>query len=169
MILLVEICYFWEAYLIPTVLILVLLQVVPAAPQHIGCTTMPTVCHSISSHAHQVWRLVGTVSTQVRSRLDVVAPSVASSNILKHTLSHVLSILGVVLWLLTIYQCHSIDIIILMIGVLISSHDELFLSSFEADWTYWLGTLARDVDVCHVLVWATSGLWWDVVLSLLVC
>ena len=113
---------------------------------------MPTVGHSISRHTHQVWRLVGTVTTQVRSRLDVVATSVASSNILKHTITHVLSILGVVLWLLTVDQCHSVYIIILMVGVLISSHDELFLSSFEADWTYWLDTLAGDVDVCHVLV-----------------
>ena len=54
-----------------------------------------------------------------------------------------------------------------MVGVFVSSHDELFLRPFETNWTHRFGTLARNIDVCH-LIWATSWLGWNLVLPLLV-
>lgn len=61
--------------------------------------------------------------------------------------------MGVVLvLLLSVNQRHSIYIIILVMVVLVSSHDQLLLCSLQADRSDGLGTVARDIDISHVLI-----------------
>ena len=66
---------------------------------------------------------------------------------------YVLPIVRIVLWLLlAIDQGNSIHIVILMMIVLVPPHDKLFLSSLEANRSYRLGTIARNIDVSHILI-----------------
>ena len=74
--------------------------------------------HSIIIHAHQVRRIVGPVPAVVR---HVVASLILHLCIL---ISYVLSVMRVVLRvLLTINERHTIDVIVLVIVVFVSSHD----------------------------------------------
>jgi len=65
---------------------------------------------------------------KVGTRLDVVAGSILSS----HSFSNILSIMGIILRrLLSINQCDSINVVVLIVvGILVAAHDELFLCSF---------------------------------------
>ena len=165
MILLIQVCYLRQANLVATILILILFQVVSSTSHHVGRPAMSAVCDSIASHAHQVRRLVGSVATQVGSRLNVIATSVGDS--WHYAFTHVLSILRVVLWLLSIDERHPIDVIVLVVRVLVSTHNQLLFGSFQTNWPYRLGTLAGYVDVGHVLVGAATRLRRDVVLMTL--
>lgn len=116
---------------------------------------MPAVGEAVTAHANEVWRLVrrrsiAVAATKIRTRLDVVAD--ASGHALHYTIANVLPILRVILRLLTVNERNSIDIVILMICILITSHDQIFLCFFQTDWTYGLGALARDIDISHVLI-----------------
>ena len=84
----------------------------------------------------------------------VVAPLILHVCIL---ISYVLSVMRVVLRvLLTINERHTIDVIVLVIVVFVSSHDQVLLSSLQAHSSHWLGSIAGYVDVCHVVILVAS-------------
>ena len=61
--------------------------------------------------------------------------------------------MGVVLMLLLpVNQGHSIYVVILVMIVLVSSHDQLLLCSLQPNWSHGFGTITRDVDISHVLI-----------------
>ena len=92
--------------------------------------------HSIIRHTHQVRRVVRSISTLVR---NIVASLILHVRIL---FSHVVSVVGIVLrMLLTINQCNSVDVVILMMVILVSSHNQFFFSSFQPYGTYRFRTI----------------------------
>lgn len=127
---------------------------------------MPTTSDAFTCHTHQVRGLIRSIAAQIGSWLDIISSSV-SSNSLYYALSHVLSILWVVCRLLAVDQCYSIDIVILMVCVFVSAHDEFLFCSLEADGSDWLWTFTRYVHISHVLICHSSRLRWDVILSAL--
>lgn len=124
---------------------------------------MPAAGHAVAGHAHEVRGLVGAVA-QVAARLDVVAAPGRHS--LHDAIAYVLSILRIVLRLLAVDQCHPVDVVVLVVGVLVTPHYQLLFSFLQTDWSKRLGTLTRDINVGHVLIGASSGLRRDVVLAL---
>jgi hypothetical protein len=119
------VCYLGETNLVPTILILILLQIVSSTPDHVRRASMPAVGHAVPGHAHQVRRLVRAVA-QVGPGLDVVAT--AGRHALHDAVADVLAVLRVVLRLLAVDQRHSIDIVILVVGMLVTPHDQLLFS-----------------------------------------
>lgn len=122
---------------------------------------MPTVGQAITTHTDKVRRLirrrpVAIAASEIRTRLDVVANTRRHS--LYDAVANVLAILRVVLGLLTVDQCNSIDVVILMVGVLITSHYQVFLCFFQPDGAQRLGALTRYIDISHILIRATSRL-----------
>ena len=85
-----------------------------------------------------------------RSRLYVVAN--ARWHSLNDAVTNVLPILRVILGLLPVYQSHSIYIVVLVVGVLVPSHNEVLLGLLESYGAHWLGSFAGNVHVRHVLV-----------------
>lgn len=66
---------------------------------------------------------------------------------------NVLTVMRVVMrLLLPINESHSVHIIILMMIILVSSHDQLFLRSFQTDGTHRLSPIARNIDISHILI-----------------
>ena len=66
---------------------------------------------------------------------------------------HVLPIVRVVLrLLLAIDQRNSIHIVILVMVVFIPPHDQLFLRSLEPYRSDRLRSIARNIDICHILI-----------------
>ena len=128
---------------------------------------MPAICETVTTHTDEVWRLVWrwsiAVTAEVRTRLNVVPDT--SWHLLNDAIANVLPILWVILWLLTINERNSIDIVILMISIFITSHDQVFLCLFQADGTNWLSAFTRYIDICHILVRATSWLWRYMIMS----
>ena len=110
---------------------------------------MPSVGHAVTSHAHEIRWLVWPV-LKVGTWLDVVASSILSS----HSFSNILSIMGIILRrLLSINQCDSINVVVLIVvGILVAAHDELFLCSFKADGSYRFGTFARNINISHIRI-----------------
>ena len=103
--------------------------------------------HSIVGHTHQVRRVVRSISTLVR---NIVASLILHVRIL---FSHVISVMGIVLrMLLTINECYPVDVVILMMVILVSSHNQFFFSSFQPYRTYRFRTITWDIHVRHVLV-----------------
>jgi hypothetical protein len=72
--------------------------------------------------------------------------------------------LRIVLGLLSVNQGYSIDIVILVIGVLIPAHYQFFLGSLQANRSHWLGTFTRNIHIGHILIGHTSWLRGNVVL-----
>ena len=105
---------------------------------------------------------MAAATAQVRARLNIVSNSCWYT--LHDTVANVMSILRIVLRLLAVDQCNSIDIIILMVCMLISSHYEIFFRLFQANRAYRLGTFTRNINVGHILIRATTRLWWNLIL-----
>ena len=82
---------------------------------------------------------MAVATAQVGSRLNIVSNSCWYT--LHDTVANIMSILRIVLRLLAVDQCNSIDVIILMVCILISTHDKVFFCLFEADWANGFGTL----------------------------
>ena len=107
--------------------------------------------HPIVVHTHQVWRIIRPVSAVV---WNVVPSLILHVCIL---FSHVLSIVWVVLrMLLTVNQGHTIYIVVLVIVIFVSSHDQVLFCSLEANTTYHLSSFACNIDICHIIVLVTS-------------
>ena len=63
------------------------------------------------------------------------------------------AIIRIVQWmLLAIDQCHAVDVVVLVVvGVLVATHDQLLLCSLQTDRAHWLVALGASVDIRHVL------------------
>lgn len=66
--------------------------------------------------------------------------------------AHVLTIVRIcMLVLLTVDQGHPVDAVILVVGVLVSTHDQFLLGSLQTDRTHSFGAVTGNVYVRHVL------------------
>lgn len=152
---------FWQSYLVSAILVFVFFQIVSASSDNISSTWVPTIVETVTSETDEVWWLIrwwsiAIATTKIRSRLNIVTN--ASRNTINDSITYILAILRVVLRLLTINQRNSIDVVILMVCILITPHDQILFSFFESNRAYWLGTLARNIDIRHILIRATSRL-----------
>lgn len=87
---------------------------------------------------------------------------VSSSSLTLHVwvlFTYILSIMTVVLRvLLSVNESHSVDVVILVVVMLVSPHDQFLFSPFQPNRSHWFGTITRDINVCHVLVVLVASL-----------
>lgn len=164
MILFVQIGDLGQSNLVAGILVLELVQNVLASPDNsngIISAVSWVASKSIIIHTNKIWALVGTISW---TRLDVVLSSVARDMHLAVVIVNVAAtFMRVVLWvLLTIDEGNSVDIIIRIVVVviftIIPTHNEFFFGSLETYGSNWFCTIARNIDICHILILATSVL-----------
>ena len=145
MVLFIQISYFGETNLIARILVLKLIQVVLAPSYNVigiigaisGIST-----HAIVANTDEIGGGIGAIS--------LVLWHVVSSLVGR---IHVLPIMRVVLGLLlSVDESHSVDVVILMMIVLVSPHDELLLCPLQPDWSHRLSSITRDIDVSHILI-----------------
>ena len=103
--------------------------------------------HSIICHTYEIWWIVGSISTLMR---NIVASLILHVCIL---FPNVLSVMRIVLrMLLTINQCNSIDVVILMIIIFVSSHNQFLFCSFYSNRSNRLGTITWGIYIGHILI-----------------
>ena len=128
MILSIQICYFREPNLITTVLVLQIIKIIFAPSDNVDSIVVISSHYSIITNTYKIGRLVGSISLMAWNILPLSMTTLSIINIV--------SIMRAILrWLLTIYHCNTVDIIILVmifVTTSISSSDKLLFSSFQA-------------------------------------
>ena len=151
MVLLVEIRDLGQSYLVTAVLILEFVKIIfrTANDIHSIIAMSRVTNHIISTNAHKIRTLI--VTTLVSSPLIW-----HKTRRLMVCITYISIMRGILRVLLSVHQRHPIDIIMMML--LVPPHDQLLLCSLEPNRPHWLCTIARDVDIGHVLlvVLATS-------------
>ena len=149
MVLFIQISYFGETNLIARILVLKLIQVVLAPSYNVigiigaisGIST-----HAIVANTDEIGGGIGAISLVLRHVVSSLVGRI-----------HVLPIMRVVLGLLlSVDESHSVDVVILMMIVLVSPHDELLLCPLQPDWSHRLSSITRDIDVSHILIVSMS-------------
>lgn len=133
-VLLVQVRNLRQSHLVARVLVLVVVQEILAPADNVYgvVLSVPRVpSHRVTSHADQVGRLVGSIS-------DARVWNVVASTRIRHAM------------LLPIDQSNAVQAVILMMVSFVSSHDQVFLGSFQSDGPDRLRTFARDSEVGHV-------------------
>ena len=139
----VHVCESRKTYLISTVLIFELVEVVFAPSDYVHWI-VPIL-------AHQIWALILAVVEIAASIWRYVLPLLLA--VLDRSMTtillwnHVISVVRIILWLLlTINQSNSAQVVFIVLLVLIlaviSSHNQFLLCAFESDWTNWFVAIA---------------------------
>ena len=84
MILLVQICYFWKSYLVSTILIFKLIEVIFASSNNVhSIVYMSTVLKAVTCNTHQVWWLIWPIpSSYICTRFYIISVSVSKCNLI---------------------------------------------------------------------------------------
>ena len=61
--------------------------------------------------------------------------------------------------LLAVDECDSVHVVMLVVvSILVSSHNQLLLSALQANRSNWLVSFLRNIDICHILTSTTMSM-----------
>ena len=143
MILSIQVGYFWKSYLITTVLVLQIIKVILTSSDNIHSIILISTHYTIITNTYQIRRLVWSITLVA---LDILALSISSLRSID-----VVSIMRAVLrWLLSVNQCNTVNIFILVVifvSTTVSPSDQLLFRSFQTHWPTWLCCIIWYIDI----------------------